>query len=73
LTTRNGSGSLPGDSRGLRLIGLGVSLVSLAGVVLWAHEQQAPTLPSTDREVAALIGAVLAYAVATAIRSERSR
>jgi glycosyltransferase 2 family protein len=71
LTTRSGSGSLPGNGSRLRLVGIVVSVVSLAGVALWASEQDAPTLPTSATAVAALLAAVGAYAVATAIRSER--
>jgi uncharacterized membrane protein YbhN (UPF0104 family) len=48
-----------------------VSILALAGVVWWASKQQAPQLPSTPKEIAALIGAIALYALATVVRSER--
>ncbi len=73
FATSGGGSGLPGDSRGLRWISLVVSAVSLAGVVLWASQQRAPKLPSTPAELGALAAAVVAYAAATAVRSERWR
>jgi uncharacterized membrane protein YbhN (UPF0104 family) len=70
LTTPSGSASLPGSGR-LRHIGLAVSVVSLGGVALWAGGQDAPRLPSGAMAIAGLVGAVLAYFAATAVRSER--
>lgn len=55
----------------LSLIGIVVSILALAGVVWWASKQQAPDLPSTPKEVAALIGAIALYALATVVRAER--
>jgi glycosyltransferase 2 family protein len=55
----------------LPLIGLAVSAVALAAVVWWAAHQQAPQLPSTPREIAALIGAIALYGLATCVRAER--
>jgi uncharacterized membrane protein YbhN (UPF0104 family) len=55
----------------LSLIGIAVSILALAGVVWWASKQQAPDLPSTPKEIAALIGAIGLYALATVVRSER--
>ncbi len=55
----------------LSLLGIAVSILALAGVVWWATKQQAPQLPSTPKEVAALIGAIALYALATVVRSER--
>jgi uncharacterized membrane protein YbhN (UPF0104 family) len=55
----------------LSLIGIFVSILALAGVVWWASKQQAPDLPSTPKEIAALIGAIALYALATVVRSER--
>jgi uncharacterized membrane protein YbhN (UPF0104 family) len=59
-----------GGSR-LQWLGLAVSLISVAGVVWWATKQQAPQLPSTGPEIAALLGAIALYALATVVRSER--
>jgi uncharacterized membrane protein YbhN (UPF0104 family) len=55
----------------LPLIGLLVSILALAGVVWWASKQQAPQLPSTPKEIAALIGAIALYGLATCVRAER--
>jgi uncharacterized membrane protein YbhN (UPF0104 family) len=55
----------------LSVLGIVVSILSLAGVVWWASKQQAPQLPSTPQEIAALIGAILLYGCATVVRSER--
>jgi glycosyltransferase 2 family protein len=59
--------------RGSRLqwVGLAVSLLSVAGVVWWATKQQAPQLPSTGPELAALVGAIALYGLATVVRAER--
>jgi glycosyltransferase 2 family protein len=48
-----------------------VSLLAVAGVVWWASKQDPPQLPSTGPEIAALIGAILLYGLATVVRSER--
>jgi len=48
-----------------------VSLLSVAGVVWWATKQQAPQLPSTGPEIAALVGAIALYGLATVVRAER--
>jgi glycosyltransferase 2 family protein len=55
----------------LSLLGILVSILALAGVVWWASKQQAPKLPHTAGELAALIGAIALYALATVVRSER--
>jgi glycosyltransferase 2 family protein len=55
----------------LQWLGLAVSIVCVAGVVWWATKQQPPQLPSTPKEIAALIGAILLYGLATVVRSER--
>ena len=55
----------------LPLIGIAVSVVALAAVVWWAAHQQAPQLPSTPKEIAALIGAIALYALASCVRAER--
>ena len=73
--TRTVSGSARAESRsrrpGRRTAGLLISLVSVAGVVYWALQQEAPTLPSSAGEIEALVGALFAYALATALRGER--
>ena len=48
-----------------------MSLLSVAGVVWWATKQQAPQLPSTGPEIAALVGAIALYGLATVVRAER--
>ena len=55
------------------MVGLAVSLVSAAAVAWWALRQEAPELPDRASEVLALLGALLAYAVGTALRGERWR
>jgi uncharacterized membrane protein YbhN (UPF0104 family) len=66
---------LPVGSRGrsLRLLGWAVSVACVAGVVVWALGQEAPTFPTQGSDVAALVGAVAAYGVCTALRAERWR
>jgi glycosyltransferase 2 family protein len=58
-------------NRRLALIQALVSLVALAAVVWWASKQEAPEFPSGAGAWAWLGGAVLLYAVATLVRSER--
>jgi uncharacterized membrane protein YbhN (UPF0104 family) len=48
-----------------------VSLLCVAGVVWWAARQPAPDLPSTGSEIAALLGAIALYGLATVVRAER--
>jgi uncharacterized membrane protein YbhN (UPF0104 family) len=55
----------------LTLLGVAVSIVALAAVAWWAIHQKAPQLPHTPGEIAALIGAVALYALATVVRAER--
>jgi glycosyltransferase 2 family protein len=55
----------------LSWLGLAISLLALAGVVWWASRQDPPDLPSTGSELAALVGAIALYALATVVRSER--
>ena len=43
----------------------------MAGVVWWASKQQPPQLPSSADELAALIGAIALYGLATVVRAER--
>ena len=69
------SEAAPGERRGvgsrLSWLGLAVSLLALAGVVWWASRQEPPDLPSSGEELAALVGAIALYALATVVRSER--
>jgi uncharacterized membrane protein YbhN (UPF0104 family) len=55
----------------LSWLGIAISLLALAGVVWWASRQEAPELPSTGSELAALVAAIALYALATVVRSER--
>lgn len=55
----------------LPLLGIVISLLSLAGVVYWASRQDAPELPSTSGQLGALVGAIALYGLNTAIRAER--
>ena len=55
----------------LPLLGIVISVLSLAGVVYWASLQEAPDLPDTSAQLAALAGAIALYAVNTGIRAER--
>lgn len=47
------------------------SAVALVGVVWWIVNQDRPTLPSSSREVSALLAAIAAYGAGTAVRAER--
>ncbi len=58
-------------NRRLALIQALISLVALAAVVWWASKQEAPTLPSGARDIGWLVGSLLLYAFATALRGER--
>jgi glycosyltransferase 2 family protein len=51
--------------------GLVVSALALAAVIWWASRQEAPQLPHTGPELAALAGAVALYALATVVRAVR--
>ena len=55
----------------LPLLGIVISVLSLAGVVYWASRQEAPDLPDTSAQLGALAAAIGLYAVNTAIRAER--
>ena len=48
-----------------------MSLLAVAGVVWWAAHQEAPRLPHEAVEWAAVLGAVLLYAIATLVRGVR--
>lgn len=48
-----------------------VSVASLVGIVWWASKQEAPELPTDAPHLLALLGAVLLYFVACAVRGER--
>jgi glycosyltransferase 2 family protein len=53
------------------LLQAGVSLVTLAGIVLWASRQRAPHIPLDGGAVVELVAALALYAGATALRAER--
>ncbi|HYF24916.1 MAG TPA: lysylphosphatidylglycerol synthase transmembrane domain-containing protein [Baekduia sp.] len=53
------------------LLGAVVSVVAVAAVVWWALRQPAPTLPDERADLAAVLGALLAYGAATCLRAER--
>jgi uncharacterized membrane protein YbhN (UPF0104 family) len=53
------------------VLGIVISVVALAAVVWWAIHQPAPQLPDTPAELAALLGAIALYALATLVRGER--
>jgi glycosyltransferase 2 family protein len=55
----------------MAILGAVVSVLSLAGVVWWALGQEAPTLPSTGEDWAALALSIALYGVATCVRGER--
>jgi len=57
--------------RWLRLAGVGISVLSLAAVAVWAARQPAPTLPHEGGQMASLAAAILVYALATLARGER--
>jgi glycosyltransferase 2 family protein len=48
-----------------------VSLLAVVGVVWWASRQDPPELPSSGSELAALVGAIALYGLATVVRAER--
>lgn len=54
-----------------RLLLLALWVIPIAGVVYWATKQEAPTFPSSASGILALVGALVLYAVATLMRSER--
>jgi uncharacterized membrane protein YbhN (UPF0104 family) len=54
-----------------QLVGLAISAITLAAVIWWASRQPAPRLPGGAGQIAALVAAVGAYALATALRGER--
>jgi uncharacterized protein (TIRG00374 family) len=61
------------DARWLRLGGVAISVLALGGVVWLAAHQEAPRLPSSGGQIAALCGAIGVYAAATCVRAERWR
>lgn len=59
--------------RGLQALGWIVSIVCVAGVVLWAVRQPSPQLPHTAADIWTLVLAVVVYGVCTVLRGERWR
>lgn len=57
--------------RALTALGAMISIAALAGVVLWAVQQDAPTLPSSPTRLAELGGAIAFYLAGCAVRAER--
>jgi len=55
----------------LSFLGIAVSVVCVAGVVIWALRQPAPEFPDEPGEWLAFAGAIALYALATVVRSER--
>ncbi|HEV2057789.1 MAG TPA: lysylphosphatidylglycerol synthase transmembrane domain-containing protein [Solirubrobacteraceae bacterium] len=55
----------------LTVLGAMFSVVCLVALVLWATQQEAPTLPTAPRPLAELGGAVAFYLVGCAVRAER--
>jgi uncharacterized membrane protein YbhN (UPF0104 family) len=53
------------------VLGVAISLAALAGVVVWALHQDAPTLPDSPSRLAALAAAVVVYLGGCAARGER--
>ena len=65
----SGLGGRP--SRRITVLGGVISVLALAGVIVWATGQEAPTFPSDAAEWVALAGAVGLYAAAIGLRGER--
>jgi glycosyltransferase 2 family protein len=59
------------QARGWTVLGTVISIAALIGVVVWATQQEAPTLPSSPAEILALVGAIATYGVTTSLRGER--
>ncbi|MEK6276963.1 MAG: lysylphosphatidylglycerol synthase transmembrane domain-containing protein [Actinomycetota bacterium] len=55
----------------VQLVGLVISVISIAAVVWWASRQQAPELPSTAAGLSALAAGVVVYLLITLVRGER--
>ncbi len=60
-----------GRQRALTLLGGVISIAALAGVILWAIDQEPPTLPDSPSRLAALAAAIAIYLVGCAARGER--
>ena len=57
--------------RALTALGATISIAALAGVVLWALQQEAPQLPSAPARIAQFGGAIAFYLAGCAARAER--
>ena len=57
--------------RTVAVVGTIISVLAIAGVLWWALQQEAPALPSTSREIFALVAAVALYFGACGVRAER--
>jgi len=57
--------------RALTALGAAISIGALAGVVLWATQQEAPALPSSPGRVAEFGAAIAFYLAGCAVRAER--
>lgn len=60
-----------GRRRAVRLLGLVLSALCLAGVAWWASRQPPPELPSGAEGLSLLLAAIALYALATLVRGER--
>lgn len=57
--------------RALTLLGAAISIAALAGVVIWALHQDAPTWPDSPAKLAVLAAAIAVYLGGCAARAER--
>jgi uncharacterized protein (TIRG00374 family) len=57
--------------RALTALGAMISIAALAGIVVWALQQDAPTLPDSPSRLAAFAAAIAMYLAACAARAER--
>jgi uncharacterized protein (TIRG00374 family) len=61
----------PTRQRALTALGAMISVAALAGVILWATQQEAPALPSSPGRLAELAAAIAFYLAGCAVRAER--
>ena len=62
---------LSSRDRALTLLGALISIAALAAIVVWALDQDAPTVPSSADQLGELAGAVGFYLAGCAVRAER--
>ena len=62
---------LSSRDRALPLLGAVISIAALAAIVVWALDQDAPTVPSSADQLGELAGAVGFYLAGCAVRAER--